>query len=174
MVRSKFNAKYVDFVACNKLDLEVFAIVEYDGTGHNSKDDNERDRLLREAGYRVERFSTLDTPQSIRGRFGRSDRSSATVAFATPSSDKSPLYFVYGSSMNRDLMRQRYPDCKPVGIASLPDHRLAFPRHSQKQGCAIAGIEPEDGELVWGVLFDLGTGEKLHIDAGAIAETDQI
>ncbi len=70
MVRSKFNAKYVDFVACKKLDLSVLAVIEYDGLGHRSTADSERDSLLTGVGYRVERFTHHDTPHSIRLRFG--------------------------------------------------------------------------------------------------------
>ena len=70
MVRSKFNAKYVDFVVCRRSDFKVLAVVEFDGPGHQSSHDNERDHLLRSAGYRVERFTHQDTPHSIRFRFG--------------------------------------------------------------------------------------------------------
>lgn len=70
MVRSKFNAKYVDFVVCNRLDLRVVAVIEFDGPGHQSTRDEERDSMLRGAGYRVERFTHQDTPNSIRFRFG--------------------------------------------------------------------------------------------------------
>lgn len=68
-VRRSFNTKYVDFVLCEKYDLKVLAVVEYDGTGHRNFDDGLRDELLKSAGYRIERFSYQDTPESIRLRF---------------------------------------------------------------------------------------------------------
>ena len=69
-VRSKFNTKYVDFVICTKQELTVYAVVEYDGGGHNAQDDWTRDEMLRSAGYRVERFTSQDSAETILARFG--------------------------------------------------------------------------------------------------------
>lgn len=66
-VRMKFNAKYVDFVICNKM-LEVVSIVEYDGYGHNTHADTYRDSMLRAAGYHVERFTPKDSFDTIKER----------------------------------------------------------------------------------------------------------
>lgn len=56
-VRRQFNTKFTDFVLCDKNELKVLAIVEYDGAGHRSNNDRKRDALLRHAGYKVERFT---------------------------------------------------------------------------------------------------------------------
>lgn len=84
LVRSKFNVKYVDFVACNKTDLKVLAVIEYDGRGHQSKRDHERDSLLTGVGYRVERFTHHDTPHSIRIRFGLLDQENTRQPHSNP------------------------------------------------------------------------------------------
>jgi hypothetical protein len=68
-VRMNFNTKYVDFVLCRKADFKVVAIVEYDGSGHRNHDDVRRDALLKNVGYRVERFTSEDTAESVSTRF---------------------------------------------------------------------------------------------------------
>ncbi|HEU5046637.1 MAG TPA: DUF2726 domain-containing protein [Rickettsiales bacterium] len=68
-VRKNFNTKSVDFVICDKDTFRVIAIVEYDGQGHNNKDDALRDRILQGAGYRIERFNETDTHATIQERF---------------------------------------------------------------------------------------------------------
>ena len=85
-VRSRFNWRYVDFVICERTSLDVFAIVEFDGTGHDPKDDAERDAMLVAAGYRVERF-TQDTLDSIKARFADLvPKSSAEVGVSSTTS----------------------------------------------------------------------------------------
>ncbi len=69
-VRRKFHHKFVDFVICDRATMKFIAVVEYDGSGHNKKNDAYRDEMLRSVGYRVERFSGTDTLDSIRTRFG--------------------------------------------------------------------------------------------------------
>jgi hypothetical protein len=69
-VRQKFHHKFIDFVVCERATLKVFCVVEYDGSGHNKKNDAYRDGMLQSVGYRVERFSEYDTLNSIRARFG--------------------------------------------------------------------------------------------------------
>lgn len=69
-VRRKFHHKFVDFVICDKATMKVFAIVEFDGSGHNSKHDGYRDDMLQSVGYRVERFNQRDTLDSVKARFG--------------------------------------------------------------------------------------------------------
>ena len=67
-VRRKFHHKYVDFVICDGKTLEVLIVVEFDGSGHDSRSDAYRDGMLVQAGYRVERFTQTDTIESIRER----------------------------------------------------------------------------------------------------------
>ena len=68
-MRRQFNTKYVDFVLCRKSDFEVFAIVEYDGSGHKSHNDKQRDLLFARTGYRIERFTDGVTIDFVKTRF---------------------------------------------------------------------------------------------------------
>lgn len=69
LVRRQFNTKYVDFVLCDKTDMRVIAVVEFDGGGHSKKSDQLRDRILEQAGYRIERFNGTATVELVRARF---------------------------------------------------------------------------------------------------------
>lgn len=59
------------------------------------------------------------------------------------------LYFAYGSNMNWDQMRERCPSSRFLGIAALPDHRLAFTRGSPKRGCGVADVVAEARKSIW-------------------------
>ncbi len=65
------------------------------------------------------------------------------------------LYFAYGSNMDWNQMRDRCPSAKFVGVAVLRDHKLAFTRRSTHRGCGVADVVPEDGQSVWGVVYDI-------------------
>jgi len=57
------------------------------------------------------------------------------------------LYFAYGSNINRDQMRQRVPDAKPLGKFLLMNARLVFRM--------VADIVEEEGAFVPGVLWEI-------------------
>ena len=65
------------------------------------------------------------------------------------------IYFAFGSNMDPQQMRERCPSHKVRGRACLPNFELCFPRRSPKRKCATAGFAPADGNLVWGVLYEL-------------------
>lgn len=69
-VRRQFHHKYVDFVVCSKHDMKVVYIIEYDGEGHDPKDDDMRDEMLDMAGYQVLRFRPSDDADAVKGRLG--------------------------------------------------------------------------------------------------------
>lgn len=78
------------------------------------------------------------------------------------------LYFAYGSNMNWQQMRERCSSARFVGIAFLPDHKLAFTRKSVKRGCGVADAVGEDGRKIWGAVYeidDLDVG-KLDVSEG--------
>ncbi len=64
-------------------------------------------------------------------------------------------YFAYGSNMDQDQMRERCPDAKLLGVASLPDYRLAFTIYSPTRKCGCADILPSVGETVYGLLYEM-------------------
>ncbi len=72
------------------------------------------------------------------------------------------IYFAYGSNMDWKQMKERCPSAGFVGVARLPDYRLAFTRRSITRGCGVADVVSEAGRSVWGVVFEISA---LDIDA---------
>src|SRR5438045_2371926 len=75
------------------------------------------------------------------------------------------LYFAYGSNLEPVQMGERCPGHVVVGLASLADHRLVFPRTSKSWGGGVAGVAPAPGETVWGVAFELTAAHLESLDA---------
>jgi AIG2-like family len=65
------------------------------------------------------------------------------------------FYFAYGSNMDCAQMRERCPSARFVGVAKLPDHRLAFSRKSRNRGCGVADAIETTGHDVWGVVYEV-------------------
>ena len=74
------------------------------------------------------------------------------------------LYFAYGSNMECVQMKGRCPSTSFVGIAKLPNYRLAFTRHSTGRGCGVADAVPEKGHRVWGVVFKIAESDIDRLD----------
>ena len=72
--------------------------------------------------------------------------------------------FAYGSNMDPVQMRQRCPGAQTAGTAVLRDHRLCFPRLSDRRGCGVASVEPAVGDEVWGVLYRLDAADLAELD----------
>jgi AIG2-like family len=69
-----------------------------------------------------------------------------------------PLYFAYGSNMDRAGMRERCPASKPLGIARLPRHRFMIAREGW------ASVARDARRTVWGVLWDLALADMPALD----------
>ena len=69
-----------------------------------------------------------------------------------------PLYFAYGSNMDRAGMAARCPASKPIGIARLAGHRFFIAR----EGWASVARDPR--RTVWGVLWDLALADMPALD----------
>ena len=67
------------------------------------------------------------------------------------------LYFAYGSNLNPERIRQRIPDARPVGRATLKGWRLVERLY--------ADIETSRGSRVEGVLYLVTTTELHRLDA---------
>lgn len=74
----------------------------------------------------------------------------------------SPLYFAYGSNLNRlDLevwaaeLKMPLGRMTPAGRAWLPDHRLAFSLHSARRQGGVLDMQPQIGQVVPGLLFHM-------------------
>jgi hypothetical protein len=67
--------------------------------------------------------------------------------------------------MNWNQMRDRCPSSRFVGIANLPDHKLAFTRRSVNRGCGVADVVAEEGARVWGVVYEIADDDIGKLDA---------
>jgi gamma-glutamylcyclotransferase (GGCT)/AIG2-like uncharacterized protein YtfP len=72
------------------------------------------------------------------------------------------LYFAYGSNLDVEQMEVRCPGSRPLVRARLHDHRLAFTHLSRRWGGGAADIVPEQGESVWGALYEL---DREHLES---------
>jgi hypothetical protein len=84
-----------------------------------------------------------------------------------------PLYFAYGSNMDRGAMAARCPRSKVVAVARLAHHRFAI----VAAGYASALTHPS--RSVWGLLWDLALADVATLDryediaAGLYVKTTQ-
>jgi AIG2-like family len=69
-----------------------------------------------------------------------------------------PLYFAYGSNIDRKAMASRCPRSSPIGVARLMRHRLAVMR----EGWLTAVRDPR--AIVHGVLWDLALSDMPALD----------
>lgn len=75
--------------------------------------------------------------------------------------------FGYGSNMNWTQMKARCPSATFIGIAQIPDHRLAFSRRSIGRGCGVADAVREAGRNIWGAVFELS-----ELDLGMLDKSE--
>lgn len=68
------------------------------------------------------------------------------------------LYFAYGSLMDRERLAELCPGAKPVSVARLPHHAVAFTGHSSEWGGGTATITLQVGSDLWGGLYDIDPG----------------
>ena len=74
------------------------------------------------------------------------------------------LYFAQGSYIDRPQMLVCCPDADFIAAARLHDYRLCFPRWSKVRNSAVAGIQPEKGEITRGVLYELTPRDLQRLD----------
>lgn len=74
------------------------------------------------------------------------------------------LYFAYASNLDPELMNELCPGHQVVGLAALPDHRLAFPRFSSEWAGGLACPQLAHGQTVWGVVYDLSEDDMRALD----------
>ncbi|HMH47309.1 MAG TPA: gamma-glutamylcyclotransferase family protein [Solirubrobacteraceae bacterium] len=73
-------------------------------------------------------------------------------------------YFAYGSNMAESVMAAHCPGHRYIGLADLPEHRLAFTRRSVRTLTGVADIVRADGQSVWGALYELDESDLRAID----------
>ena len=74
------------------------------------------------------------------------------------------LYFAYGSNMDCAQIRTRCPSASFIGIAKLPNHKIAFTRKSTRRGCGVADVVRQDGAGVWGVVYEITDSDLAQLD----------
>jgi hypothetical protein len=74
------------------------------------------------------------------------------------------LYFAYGSNLNPAQMLEFAPGHQVVGLAALRDHRLVFPRYSERWGGGTASVAHAHGQTVWGMLYEIGEDDLTNLD----------
>jgi hypothetical protein len=72
--------------------------------------------------------------------------------------------FAYGSHLDSETMRRDCPRHRVVGLASLADHTLGFPRFSPQWGGGVASPQLAHGRTVWGVVYDLDDDDVAALD----------
>ncbi len=66
------------------------------------------------------------------------------------------LYFAYGANLSKAHMRLWCPSARPVGVATLADHRLAFR--------FWADLAPSPGDTVHGALYEIADADRAGLD----------
>jgi len=74
------------------------------------------------------------------------------------------LYFAYGSNLDPDQMRERCPEARLLGAATLPHHRIAFAGYSHARDGAVATVLPEREVTTPGLLYRLTMGDLDQLD----------
>ena len=73
-------------------------------------------------------------------------------------------YFAYSSNLNREQMLERYPDSKPMFIATLRNYKLVFVGWSRQWRGGIASIRPFKGERVIGAIYEISDRDLRRLD----------
>jgi gamma-glutamylcyclotransferase (GGCT)/AIG2-like uncharacterized protein YtfP len=73
-------------------------------------------------------------------------------------------YFAYGTNMAESVIAEFCPGHRLLGVAELPDHRLAFTRRSIRTGTGVADAVPAPGHQLWGVLYELSESDLATLD----------
>ena len=72
-------------------------------------------------------------------------------------------YLAYGSNMFSKRMRERIPEVEIVGIAFLSDWKFVWDKIS-KDNSAKANLIPDEGSIVWGVVYRLPDQQVDNLD----------
>jgi len=75
-----------------------------------------------------------------------------------------PHYFAYGSNLDPVQMADRCPSSKAVEKACLEGYRFCFPQESTRWSGGVAGIRASNGDVVWGVVYELSDDDLLTLD----------
>lgn len=68
------------------------------------------------------------------------------------------LHFAYGANMSRAVMRKHAPEARPLGVATLADHRFVITADG------YASVEPMRAQSVHGVLWRITPRDRATLD----------
>lgn len=74
------------------------------------------------------------------------------------------LYFLYGLDLHPEVIAQRCRNPRYFGLATLPDHALAFRGYSKRWDGAEATVVPAPGQALFGALYWLDAEDSERID----------
>jgi len=66
--------------------------------------------------------------------------------------------------MDWDQIRERCPSARFLGVALLPNYRLAFSRYSISRKCGVADAVESEGSEVWGVVYEISDQDTGNLD----------
>jgi len=73
-------------------------------------------------------------------------------------------YFAYASNLNRQQMRERCPESKPMFVATLPNYKLVFAGWSRQWRGGKASIQLFRGEKVMGAVYEVSERGLSRLD----------
>lgn len=74
------------------------------------------------------------------------------------------LYFAYGSNMDVAQMKERCPESRLIGKASLAGYRLTFDKGSPSWGGGVADIVKDGNSQVWGLIYEVSEEDLKALD----------
>jgi len=66
--------------------------------------------------------------------------------------------------MDNHQIEERCPNVKHVGIGLILNYRIDFTRKSIKRNCGVADIVQCQGEIVWGIIYDITDEDFISLD----------
>lgn len=75
-----------------------------------------------------------------------------------------PLYFAYGSNLDKAQILERCPSAKFNCVARLDNYKIAFTRKSIKRRCGVADAVEATGESIFGVVYDISDEDMRKLD----------
>jgi len=75
------------------------------------------------------------------------------------------LYFSYGSFLDSETLRRHCPGAGYVTKATLPNFEVRFNFLSKTYGGGVTGVEPAQGKVARGVVYEVSSEELEHLDS---------
>ncbi len=74
------------------------------------------------------------------------------------------LYFAYTALVAPDRLADAAPDAKFTFVAHLPEWRLVFPYENGEWSGGLPSAQPDPGNTVWGVVFEVSKSEMAAVN----------